>query len=210
MRTSTPDARTASSNVSRSPSPGAGRDSSSPSSRMPRTAARVWARASRAISAMRSNVARASSGSALTERPPGSRLHRDGAEVVADDVVDLACDPHALAGGRLARLRGAQLGQAGRSARAPAEQASLLAQHVGEQQRHPDHADVGDELEGAERLPVRRPRRSTPVRRRRARTRRSQGASDGRSGRRRRRRSAAPRTTPRSAGSRARRRPARP
>ena len=35
------------------------------------------------------------------------------------------------------------------------EQAALLAQQVGEQERHADHADVGDELERAQRLPRR-------------------------------------------------------
>ena len=57
----------------------------------------------------------------VDQRPPGPRLHGDGAEVVADDVVDFACDAHALAGGCLAGLGGAQLRQA----------AALLA-HLGE------------------------------------------------------------------------------
>ena len=49
-----------------------------------------------------------------------SGLHGDCAEVVADDVVDVARDPHALARGGLARLGGAELRSGGRSGRAPA------------------------------------------------------------------------------------------
>ena len=119
---------------------------------MPRTAARVWASASRAIFAMRSKAARASSRIRVDQRPSRTGLDGDGAEVVADDVVDVARDPHALARGRLARLGGAQLRQAAGLVADLREQPALLAQEVGEQQRDADDADVGDELERAQRL----------------------------------------------------------
>ena len=101
---------------------------------------------------MRSKAARASSGSRVDQRASGAGLDGDRAEVVADDVVDVARDPHALERGGLAGLGGAQLRQAAALVAHLREQALLLAQQVGEQQRDADHADVGDELEGAERL----------------------------------------------------------
>ena len=101
---------------------------------------------------MRSKVARASLGVRVDQRASRARLHGDRAEVVADDVVDVARDPHALARGGLARLGGAQLGQAAGLVAHLREQAALLAQQVGEQQRDADDADVRDELERAEPL----------------------------------------------------------
>ena len=67
--------------------------------------------------------------------------------------MDVARDPHALARGGLACLGGAQLGQAAGLFAHLREEAPLLAQQVGEQQRDADYADVRDELERAEPLP---------------------------------------------------------
>ena len=64
-----------------------------------------------------------------------------------------ASDPHALARRRLARLGGAQLGQPAGLFAHLREEAPLLAQHVGQQQRDADDADVGHELECAEPFP---------------------------------------------------------
>ena len=152
-RTSTPEARTASSSVSRSASPGGARG----------VVVAFVAHAADRRAGLGQSLARHLRdalerrprlfGIRVDKRASRAGLHGDRAEVVADDVVDVARDPHALARGGLARLGGAQLGQAAGLVAHLREQAALLAQQVGEQQRDADDADVGDELESAEPLP---------------------------------------------------------
>jgi hypothetical protein len=53
-------------------------------------------------------------GVGVDRRAPSAGLHGDGAQLVADDVVHVARDAHALARGGLPRLGGAQLREAAR------------------------------------------------------------------------------------------------
>ena len=101
---------------------------------------------------MRSKVARASSGSLATSvRPALACTAIALRSLPTTSWTSRAIRTRSQRGG-LAGLRGAQLRQPRALVADLDEQALLLAQQVGEQQRDADHADVGHELERAERL----------------------------------------------------------